>query len=63
MLSMVFAVLPRNPDSNQRSSMANTKEIRKNHKKCPKQKTLKPPRNLTNNKKNPPGFFHLIKLN
>lgn len=57
---MVFAVLPRNPDSNQRSSMANTKEIRKNHKKCPKQKTLKPPRNLTNNKKTLQVFFTLL---
>lgn len=44
MLSMVFAVLPRNPDPNQRSSMANTEEIRKKPQKMPKAENSKTPK-------------------
>lgn len=64
LLSVVFAVLLRNTDSNQRSSMANTEEKRKQTtKNAQSKKILKTPRNITNEKDNPPGFFHLIKLN
>lgn len=59
---MVFAVLPRKPDSNQRSSMANTEEIRKNPQKMPKAEYPKNPEKH-NEKNNLLGSFHLIKLN